>query len=55
MVDRNICSLGDTLFIGDCGRPDLRGTGKDMDVQRDRLTAKMYDSLLNKYFHYPMM
>jgi len=44
---------GDTLFIGDCGRPDLRGTGKDMDAQRNRLAAKMYDSLRKKLLPLP--
>lgn len=39
---------GDTLFIGDCGRPDLRGSGRDMDSQRDTLAAKMYYSLRDK-------
>lgn len=44
---------GDTLFIGDCGRPDLRGTGKDMDAQRNILAAKMYDSLRKKLHPLP--
>ena len=44
---------GDTLFIGDCGRPDLRGSGRDMDSQRDTLAAKMYYSLRDKILPLP--
>ncbi len=39
---------GDTLFIGDCGRPDLREEGKSLDVKREELAKKMYSSLRNK-------
>ena len=39
---------GDTLFIGDCGRPDLReGTG-DVTATRDELAKAMYYSLREK-------
>ena len=39
---------GDTLFIGDCGRPDLReGTGK-IQTSREELAVQMYHSLRNK-------
>ncbi len=39
---------GDTLFIGDCGRPDLReGAGK-MQTSRTELARQMYHSLRNK-------
>ena len=39
---------GDTLFIGDCGRPDLReGAGK-LQVARNELARQMYHSLRNK-------
>ena len=34
---------GDTLFIGDCGRPDLRD-----DAKRDELAKQMYHSLRNR-------
>lgn len=39
---------GDTLFIGDCGRPDLREQGEDVDLKREELAKKMYSSLRNK-------
>jgi hydroxyacylglutathione hydrolase len=39
---------GDTLFIGDCGRPDLReGAGK-IQTTRTELAKQMYHSLRNK-------
>ena len=39
---------GDTLFIGDCGRPDLReGAGK-IQTSRTELAKQMYHSLRNK-------
>ena len=36
---------GDTLFIGDCGRPDLREQGEDLELKREELARKMYSSL----------
>ncbi|QRR01610.1 MBL fold metallo-hydrolase [Dyadobacter sandarakinus] len=39
---------GDTLFIGDCGRPDLRESDSDASSQRGKLATKMYDSLREK-------
>lgn len=39
---------GDTLFIGDCGRPDLREKGEDLNLKREELAKKMYSSLRNK-------
>ncbi|CAM3801628.1 rhodanese-like domain-containing protein [Mucilaginibacter galii] len=36
---------GDTLFIGDCGRPDLRETTGTLTVKREELAAAMYRSL----------
>jgi len=39
---------GDTLFIGDCGRPDLREKGEDLNLKREELARKMYSSLRNK-------
>lgn len=39
---------GDTLFIGDCGRPDLReGAGK-IQLKREDLAKQMYHSLREK-------
>ncbi|MGN7203804.1 MBL fold metallo-hydrolase [Pedobacter sp. SAFR-022] len=39
---------GDTLFIGDCGRPDLREQGEDLESKREALAKKMYHSLRDK-------
>lgn len=39
---------GDTLFIGDCGRPDLRETKGNMGTLREELAKKMYSSLRDK-------
>ncbi len=39
---------GDTLFIGDCGRPDLRESGGEQESLRERLARSMYFSLRNK-------
>ncbi|RYF96002.1 MAG: MBL fold metallo-hydrolase, partial [Chitinophagaceae bacterium] len=39
---------GDTLFIGDCGRPDLRENADDADTNRETLAGQMYDSLRDK-------
>ena len=39
---------GDTLFIGDCGRPDLREKGEDLELKREELARKMYSSLREK-------
>lgn len=40
---------GDTLFIGDCGRPDLREQAGAITMTRKDLAVKMYHSLRNKY------
>lgn len=39
---------GDTLFIGDCGRPDLRESAGNLTAKRKELAAKMYHSLRDK-------
>jgi glyoxylase-like metal-dependent hydrolase (beta-lactamase superfamily II)/rhodanese-related sulfurtransferase len=39
---------GDTLFIGDCGRPDLREQGEDVELKREKLAKQMYASLRQK-------
>lgn len=44
---------GDTLFIGDCGRPDLReGAGK-IQLTRQELARQMYHSLREKLMKLP--
>ncbi len=39
---------GDTLFIGDCGRPDLREVEANISTAREVLAKQMYASLRNK-------
>lgn len=39
---------GDTLFIGDCGRPDLRESVGNLQAKREELARKMYHSLRDK-------
>ena len=39
---------GDTLFIGDCGRPDLREQAGAITAAREELAKQMYHSLRNK-------
>lgn len=39
---------GDTLFIGDCGRPDLREGCGNLRWNREELAKKMYHSLRDK-------
>lgn len=39
---------GDTLFIGDCGRPDLRNDGGDAKAAANKLARQMYHSLRDK-------
>lgn len=42
---------GDTLFIGDCGRPDLRESCGNLKGDRQELAKSMYHSLRNKLLH----
>jgi glyoxylase-like metal-dependent hydrolase (beta-lactamase superfamily II)/rhodanese-related sulfurtransferase len=39
---------GDTLFIGDCGRPDLRESAGKITAKREELARQMYYSLREK-------
>jgi hydroxyacylglutathione hydrolase len=39
---------GDTLFIGDCGRPDLREGSGNLQSKREDLAKQMYHSLRDK-------
>lgn len=39
---------GDTLFIGDCGRPDLRENAGNITATRETLAKDMFYSLRNK-------
>lgn len=40
---------GDTLFIGDVGRPDLREDAGNMKATRESLAKAMYDTVQNKF------
>ncbi len=44
---------GDTLFIGDVGRPDLRETSKDSNTLKEKLARKLYHSLHDKILKLP--
>ncbi len=44
---------GDTLFIGDCGRPDLREGAGNIKATRQDLAKQMYTSLRNKLMTLP--
>lgn len=44
---------GDTLFIGDCGRPDLREKAGAMTAAREHLAKQMYHSLRDKLMTLP--
>lgn len=44
---------GDTLFIGDCGRPDLRENKEDIKTSRLELAKQLYHSLRNKLLILP--
>lgn len=44
---------GDTLFIGDVGRPDLREKAGNMKAKRVDLAKKMYHTMQNKYNELP--
>ncbi|HEX6334089.1 MAG TPA: MBL fold metallo-hydrolase [Flavisolibacter sp.] len=44
---------GDTLFIGDCGRPDLREGAGNIRITRQDLAKQMYHSLRDKLMPLP--
>lgn len=44
---------GDTLFIGDVGRPDLREKAGNMQAKREELAEMMYDTISNKFTDLP--
>jgi glyoxylase-like metal-dependent hydrolase (beta-lactamase superfamily II)/rhodanese-related sulfurtransferase len=44
---------GDTLFIGDCGRPDLRPGNGDVKEAANKLAQQMYHSLREKLMNLP--
>ena len=50
---KTILFTGDTLFIGDVGRPDLRENVGNMKAKRLELAKDMYRTMQNKYNHLP--
>lgn len=44
---------GDTLFVGDVGRPDLRESAGNITVQKEELARQMYHSTRNKLMKLP--
>ena len=44
---------GDTLFIGDVGRPDLREKAGNIKAKREELAKSMYHTINNKFNHLP--
>ncbi|MCI5056905.1 MAG: MBL fold metallo-hydrolase [Flavobacteriales bacterium] len=44
---------GDTLFIGDVGRPDLREKAGNMKAKREELAEMMYETITNKFEDLP--
>ncbi len=49
----NAVFTGDTLFIGDCGRPDLRESAGAITAAREKLASQMYHSLRDKLMALP--
>ncbi len=49
----NAVFTGDTLFIGDCGRPDLREQAGAINATRAELAKQMFHSLRNKLMTLP--
>jgi len=51
--EETILFTGDTLFIGDVGRPDLREKAGNMKVKRHELAEAMYHTVQNKFTGLP--
>lgn len=49
----HVMFTGDTLFIGDVGRPDLREKAGNMVAKREELAKAMYDTVQNKFNSLP--
>jgi len=53
MGDDTALFTGDTLFIGDVGRPDLREKAGHMKAKREELAQMMYDTVTTKFNDVP--
>ncbi|HUH29216.1 MBL fold metallo-hydrolase [Gelidibacter sp.] len=51
--DKTAMFTGDTLFIGDVGRPDLRESVGNLTAKREELAEMMYDTVTNKFNNLP--
>lgn len=51
--DETVLFTGDTLFIGDVGRPDLREKSGNMKAKRVDLAKQMYATIQNKFNDLP--
>lgn len=51
--DKTALFTGDTLFIGDVGRPDLREKSGKMKAKREELAEMMYDTITTKFKDLP--
>ena len=51
--DKTTMFTGDTLFIGDVGRPDLREKVGNMKAKREELAEMMYDTMTTKFNDLP--
>lgn len=51
--DEKALFTGDTLFIGNVGRPDLREKAGNMRAKREELAKQMYYTIKDKFTHLP--
>lgn len=50
---QTVLFTGDTLFIGDVGRPDLRESSGNTKAKREELAEMMYETISNKFSTLP--
>ncbi|SHI54335.1 Glyoxylase, beta-lactamase superfamily II [Mesonia phycicola] len=53
LKEEKVLFTGDTVFIGNVGRPDLRETAGNMQAKREELAKQMYYTINNKFTHLP--
>lgn len=51
--DKTVLFTGDTLFIGDVGRPDLREKAGNMKAKREELAEMMFETITTKFNDLP--